>query len=132
MSKPKLTTVLPAIAAVLARAMCVAPASAQNTDATILHVFGTKQDGDHAQDMRTMDSKGVLYGTTPFGGVNGLGVAYSLAPSKAGKKGWKESVLDNFGNGAADSASPRSDVSISNKGVLTGTASSGGSAGAGT
>ncbi len=103
-----------------------------NASATIIHVFGSKQDGDHAQDMPAMNSKGVLYGTTPFGGANGVGVAYSLTPPHSGQPGWHEHVIYNFGNGGADSASPRSAISIGKKGVLTGTATDGGSSGSGT
>jgi uncharacterized repeat protein (TIGR03803 family) len=121
------------------RLVCVAAAgllawgqTARAGEATILHVFGAGRDGNEAQEAPTIDSKGVLYGTTPFGGANGVGVAYKIVPPGAGQTAWRESVLYDFGGGGGDSASPRSEVSIGKGGVLTGTASSGGANGVGT
>ena len=46
----------------------------------------------------TMDRYGILYGTTPFGGIHYAGAVFDLVPQMNG--GWQEQVLHSFGNGA--------------------------------
>jgi uncharacterized repeat protein (TIGR03803 family) len=72
------------------------------------------------------DSKGNLYGTTGYGGVNGAGSVYKLTKS-AGK--FTESVLYSF-TGGTDGGLPTTTL-LSDKGKLYGTASAGGDGGVG-
>jgi uncharacterized repeat protein (TIGR03803 family) len=69
---------------------------------TVLHTFATSQDGSIVAAVLP-DDKGDLYGITSFGGVNGQGTFFKLAPS--GKKHWNETQLYSFppvsGNGTA-------------------------------
>jgi uncharacterized repeat protein (TIGR03803 family) len=44
----------------------------------------------------TLDRKGNVYGTTIYGGTNGMGYVFKFHP---GNGGWKETVLHNFGDG---------------------------------
>src|SRR5579862_6733057 len=50
----------------------------------------------------TLDAKGNLYGTTSFGGANGIGAIYKLSPAGSG---WKETILYNF-QGMDDGQNP--------------------------
>jgi uncharacterized repeat protein (TIGR03803 family) len=72
------------------------------------------------------DSKGNLYGTTGYGGVNGAGSVYKLTKS-AGK--FTESVLYSF-TGGTDGGLPTTTL-LSDQGKLYGTASAGGDSGVG-
>jgi hypothetical protein len=73
-----------------------------------------------------MDSKGVVYGTTAWGGgsVCGsslCGVVFSLAHTESG---WKETVLHAFRGGKSDGVEPEESVILDQKGNLYGTAGS--------
>jgi uncharacterized repeat protein (TIGR03803 family) len=68
------------------------------------------------------DSKGNLYGTTYYGGANGLGSVFKLTKS-AGK--FTESVLYSF-TGGPDGGSPTTTLMFDGKGNLYGTTSAGG------
>jgi len=67
------------------------------------------------------DAKGNLYGTTGYGGANGMGSVYKLTKS-AGK--FSESVLHSF-TGGSDGGLPTTTL-VFDKGNLYGTASAGG------
>jgi len=67
-----------------------------------------------------LEFNGSLYGTTTAGGLDGLGVVFSLSPSGS------EQVLHNFAGGS-DGAMPYAGL-IAVKGTLYGTTSEGGSA----
>jgi uncharacterized repeat protein (TIGR03803 family) len=73
------------------------------------------------------DAKGNLYGTTYFGGKNGLGSVFQLTPAN-GK--YKESLLYSF-QAAKDGNGPLSTLVFDAKGSLYGTASAGGDPGCG-
>jgi uncharacterized repeat protein (TIGR03803 family) len=71
------------------------------------------------------DASGNLYGTTYYGGANGLGSVFKLTLSSTGK--WSESVLYSFKAGT-DGNSPTSTLVFDAHGNLYGTTSSGGDA----
>jgi uncharacterized repeat protein (TIGR03803 family) len=116
--------------ALVISAAWTAPAHAG--DATVLHVFGKKRDGDSLTSRMLMDPAGVLYGTTTAGGQAGLGIVFSLTPPAPGATAWTENVVHDFAGGARDGAAPRSSLWFGSGGKLLGTTSSGGAANAGT
>jgi uncharacterized repeat protein (TIGR03803 family) len=67
------------------------------------------------------DQAGNLYGTTYYGGGNGGGIVYQLAPSAGG---WKELPLHNLGGNAG--SNPLAGVVIDAAGNLYGTTANGG------
>ncbi len=68
------------------------------------------------------DSSGNFYGTTYYGGTNGLGAVYELAPR--GRR-YRERVLYSF-TGGNDGTSPTATLVADSAGVLYGTTSMGG------
>lgn len=93
---------------------------------TVLYAFQGGSDGANAGGGVAMDSRGSLYGTTDFGGVNcdgtgeGCGTVYKLTP-----KG-QETVLHAF-QGGSDGANPDlGSLVIDTSGALYGTTTSGG------
>ena len=78
-----LPTLLGSGAAVLiitAIAAAVAPDHAAASDLTVLHSFGYQPDGEYPEGRLVQGGDGTLYGTTYQGGVNGYGMAFSIAP----------------------------------------------------
>jgi len=71
------------------------------------------------------DATGSLYGTTYYGGANGLGSVFKLTLGTNGK--WSESVLYSFKTGT-DGNSPTSTLAFDPQGNLYGTTSAGGDA----
>jgi len=71
------------------------------------------------------DASGSLYGTTYYGGANGLGSVFKLTQGSNGK--WSESVLYSFKTGT-DGNSPTSTLVFDAHGNLYGTTSAGGDA----
>jgi uncharacterized repeat protein (TIGR03803 family) len=71
------------------------------------------------------DTAGSLYGTTYYGGANGLGSVFKLTLSSTGK--WSESVLYSFKAGT-DGNSPTSTLVFDSHGNLYGTTTAGGNA----
>ena len=70
---------------------------------------------------------GALYGTSTSGGTSGAGTVFKLAPPKPGQPvSWSETVLYSF-LGGADGGSPVESVTADGRGLLFGTANSGGS-----
>jgi len=66
---------------------------------------------------------GNIYGTTYYGGANGIGSVYQLSPRATGE--WNESVLYSFQEGS-DGNSPISNLVADGVGNLYGTTSEGG------
>jgi uncharacterized repeat protein (TIGR03803 family) len=93
---------------------------------TVLHAFpkvGT--DGQTPYAGLIQGSDGNLYGTTYFGGANGLGAIFKVTPGGA------ESLLYSFTAGS-DGANPYADVIEGSDGNFYGTTSNGGASGKGT
>ncbi|HWX23095.1 MAG TPA: choice-of-anchor tandem repeat GloVer-containing protein [Candidatus Binatia bacterium] len=98
-----------------------------NPDGTgyaVLKTF-TGSDGQEADGRLLLASDNMLYGTTRFGGSNGLGVVFKLSTS-----GSNFSVLKSFGN--LDGTGPESGLIEGCDGALYGTAPGGGTGGGGT
>lgn len=89
---------------------------------TVLHSFaGPPADGLVPLNAPlTLDHKGNLYGTVPFGGAYDNGVVFSLAADGT------ETILHNFSGSAGDGAEPYGGVVLDQSGDLYGAASRGG------
>lgn len=94
---------------------------------TLLHSFAFGTDGATPLAGVIADANGNLYGTTLYGGGNGLspnyaGTIYELAKSDGG---WTETVLYRFCGqaGCTDSANPWAALLMDSAGALYGTAS---------
>ncbi|MGA3039498.1 MAG: choice-of-anchor tandem repeat GloVer-containing protein [Bryobacteraceae bacterium] len=98
---------------------------------TIVHDF-TEIHGDGLSPNASLvlDANGVLYGTTTWGGVAGLGTVFELAPPASPGGAWSETVLHSF-LGDADGYEPNGIVLGSN-GTLYGTTLYGGTSNYGT
>jgi uncharacterized repeat protein (TIGR03803 family) len=68
------------------------------------------------------DATGNLYGTTYYGGANGVGSVYELSP---GQSGWTERVLYSF-KGGTDGSLPTTTLFFDKANNLMGTTSTGG------
>ena len=102
---------------------------------TILHQFGTLNDGSVPLSGLIQDHAGNLYGTTANGGSNsvcnggrGCGTVYELSPSAGG---WTEQVLYSF-QGQSDGDTPVGGLVMDAAGNLYGTTSQDGANGGGT
>src|SRR5664280_17696 len=89
---------------------------------TILHSFGSRNDGAYPFGGGVLDDAGNVYGTTIGGGYErlcstGCGTVYQLTPSNGG---WLEKVLYNFG--VLHGYYPNSDLIRDASGNLYGTA----------
>jgi uncharacterized repeat protein (TIGR03803 family) len=107
---------------------------------TVLYSFcsvGSCADGYLPTDSLIFDSKGNLYGTTYFGGVNGEtdGAVFELSPPSGGSGAWTESVIYSFcstnsgGSSCTDGDDPAAGLIFDSKGNLYGTTQYGGTAG---
>ena len=92
---------------------------------TILHSFGSGNDGQAPLGNVIFDSAGNLYGTTSAGGVYGAGIVFELSPNGT------ETVLYNFGN-SGDGQNPNAGLVFDSSGNLYGTTVNGGIYGGGT
>jgi uncharacterized repeat protein (TIGR03803 family) len=96
--------------------------------------FNPADDGMLPASPLVMDTKGNLYGTTPWGGSNtaascgseptGCGVVFELSPNGSG--GWTESVIHDFESGNGDGFHPVKGLTIDASGNLYGTTQWGG------
>jgi uncharacterized repeat protein (TIGR03803 family) len=80
-------------------------------------------DGSFPYGALLFDRVGNIYGTTYYGGANGIGSVYQLSPRAIGE--WNESVLYSFQEGS-DGNSPISNLVADGVGNLYGTRSEGG------
>ena len=92
-------------------------------DFQTLYSFQGAPDGSFPYGALLFDTAGNLYGTTYYGGVNGLGAVYSLSPNGTGE--WSETVLYSFRAGR-DGNSSISNLVFDSAGNLYGTTSEGG------
>jgi uncharacterized repeat protein (TIGR03803 family) len=88
-----------------------------------LYSFRSAPDGVFPYGAVLFDAAGKLYGTTYYGGTNGLGTVYQLSPSGTGE--WTERVLYSFQAGS-DGNSSISNLVSDAAGNLYGTTSEGG------
>ena len=96
----------------------------------ILYSFTGADDGAQPVGGLVFDDAGNLYGTTPTGGTNGLGVVYQLSPD--GQGGWTQTVLHSFGSTPNDGQSPGGSLHFDSDGNLYGLTVEGGSFNQGT
>jgi uncharacterized repeat protein (TIGR03803 family) len=89
---------------------------------TILYTFQGGTDATSPYGGLVADAAGNLYGTTYYGGANGLGAVYKLVRSG---KGYHEHVLYSF-KGGSDGSSSTSTLIFGKAGDLYGTTSAGG------
>jgi uncharacterized repeat protein (TIGR03803 family) len=95
-----------------------------NKDGTgyqVLHNFGGGADGVYPQSGLMEGTDGFLYGTTYFGGSNGLGTVYKLK-----KDGGSYSILHHFSVSGGDGNNPQTALLQGQDGVLYGTTVFGG------
>jgi uncharacterized repeat protein (TIGR03803 family) len=98
---------------------------------TVLHTFCTTMncpDGSFPTGALVFDSAGNLYGTTGFGGANGLGTVFELSPGGDGT--WTETVLHSFQGGTMDGSIPIAPLVFDVAGNVYGTTTQGGSSSA--
>jgi uncharacterized repeat protein (TIGR03803 family) len=92
-------------------------------DFKTLYSFLGAPDGSFPYGALLFDAAGNLYGTTYYGGTNGLGAVYKLSPNDVGE--WSETVLYSFKTGS-DGNSSISNLVSDAAGNLYGTTSEGG------
>jgi uncharacterized repeat protein (TIGR03803 family) len=98
------------------------PAGNGEFNLTTLYAFKGQPDAGFPFGGVIFDSMGNLYGTTFFGGTNGVGTVYKLTPTM---NGWQESVLYSFKGGRDGSLTTTTPV-FNASGNLYGTTSTGG------
>ena len=92
-------------------------------DLKILYAFRGQPDASFPYGALLFDQSGNIYGTTYYGGANGIGAVYKLSPQAIGE--WAEEVLYSFQPGT-DGNSPISNLVFDVAGNLYGTTSEGG------
>jgi uncharacterized repeat protein (TIGR03803 family) len=93
-----------------------------------LYSFTGGDDGANPPAGVSLDAHGNLYGTSSFGGANGVGVVYEISPSDSG---WTQTILYTF-QGTTDGQNPVGGVVLDNDGNLYGGTFDGGVNGGGT
>jgi uncharacterized repeat protein (TIGR03803 family) len=105
-------------------------AAAAPTETILYSFLQSAKNGAQPFARLAIDTKGVLYGTTPLGGAGNFGTVFALTPpAKTGER-WTETVLYSF-KGGTDGKNPVAGV-VWSAGVLYGTAYAGGAHGLGT
>jgi uncharacterized repeat protein (TIGR03803 family) len=97
---------------------------------TVIHTFTGGNDGSGPGSPVAIDKQGNVYGTTPTGGANGMGVVYQLRPNSTG--GWALRVLHAFTGGNDGGTGSASRLMIDAAGNLYGVCTIGGAYGFGT
>jgi uncharacterized repeat protein (TIGR03803 family) len=90
---------------------------------TTLYAFKGTPDAGSPYGGLVADASGNLYGTTYYGGANGLGAVFALRPDAKGD--YRERVLYSF-KGGSDGSSSTSTLAFGAPGDLYGTTSAGG------
>jgi len=88
-----------------------------------IYSFQGQPDGSFPYGALLFDGSGKVYGTTYYGGANGIGAVYKLSPRPVGE--WDENVIYSFEEGS-DGNSPISNLVFDTVGNLYGTTSEGG------
>jgi uncharacterized repeat protein (TIGR03803 family) len=96
---------------------------------TVLHSFGSGQDGYTSLAGLIIDAAGNLYGTTELGGTAGFGIVFELTPGPGGT--WTENVLHNFTNNTTDGGYSSVGLVSDSAGNVYGVTQKGGSLGLG-
>lgn len=105
---------------------------------TTIYTFQGAPDGKFPNGGLALDKAGNLFGTTQFGGTEGLpqgvGTVFELSPPARAGGAWTETILYNFGYGSLDGNTPLAPVIFDSSGNLYGTTPVGGAGpfGAGT
>jgi uncharacterized repeat protein (TIGR03803 family) len=92
-------------------------------DFKTIYTFQGQPDGSFPYGALLFDGSGNIYGTTYYGGANGIGSVYKLSPQPVGE--WTEELLYSFQQGT-DGNSPISNLVFDVAGNLYGTTSEGG------
>lgn len=95
----------------------------------VIHAFTGGADGSGPGSRVAVDKRGNVYGMTPTGGANGLGVIYLLRPRSSG--GYALRVIHTF-TGASDGSSGSAGKLVLRGGRIFGAATTGGNHGSGT
>jgi uncharacterized repeat protein (TIGR03803 family) len=90
-----------------------------------IYSFRGQPDGSFPYGALLFGHMGHIYGTTYYGGANGIGAVYELSPRPMGE--WNESVLYSFQDNGTDGNSPISNLVADHARNLYGTTSEGGS-----
>src|SRR5438128_5612887 len=101
----------------------LSPTQVGEWDFKTLYSFRGQPDGVFPYGALLFDRSGNIFGTTYYGGVNGFGAVYQLAPRPTGE--WLERVLYSFA-ADGDGNSPISHLNFDSVGNLYGTTSEGG------
>jgi len=101
----------------------LSPTQVGEWDFKTLYSFRGQPDGVFPYGALLFDRSGNIFGTTYYGGVNGIGAVYQLAPRPTGE--WRERVLYSFA-ADGDGNSPISHLNFDSVGNLYGTTSEGG------
>ncbi|HEY3660426.1 MAG TPA: choice-of-anchor tandem repeat GloVer-containing protein [Candidatus Udaeobacter sp.] len=99
------------------------PTTVGEWDFRTLYSFHGQPDGSFPYGALLRTDSGKIYGTTYYGGQNGIGAVYELSPRSVGE--WNEKVLYSFQTGS-DGNSPISNLVSDASGNLYGTTSEGG------
>jgi uncharacterized repeat protein (TIGR03803 family) len=101
----------------------LSPRGAGAWDFKTIYAFRGQPDGSFPYGALLFDRSGNIYGTTYYGGANGIGAVYKLSPRAVGA--WAEEVIYSFEEGT-DGNSPISNLVFDAAGSLYGTTSEGG------
>src|SRR5437870_4891911 len=101
----------------------LSPTQVGEWDFKTLYSFRGQPDGVFPYGALLFDRSGNIFGTTYYGGVNGIGAVYQLAPRPTGE--WQERVLYSFASGG-DGNSPISHLNFDSFGNRYGTTREGG------
>jgi uncharacterized repeat protein (TIGR03803 family) len=96
---------------------------------SVIHTFTGGNDGSGPGSGLTFDQHGNLYGMTPTGGADSLGVIYQLKPQTNGA--WKLNVIHTFTGGVDGSTGSAGRMILDRAGNLYGVATFGGANGHG-
>lgn len=97
---------------------------------SVIHTFTGGADGSGPGSPVSLDKNGNVYGTTPTGGANGMGVVYKLMSNANG--GWSLHVIHTFTGGADGGGGSAGRLLIDAGGNLYGVCTAGGVNGFGT
>jgi len=95
----------------------------------VIHSFAGSPDGYSPNSGVILDGAGNLYGTTYYGGTDGVGTVYQLTPSGSG---WAENIVHDFPGSGEDGVVPACGLIFDPLGNLYGATPAGGSGGGGT